>query len=574
MISYLHIRNLALVSDLEIEFAPGLNTITGETGAGKSLLLDAVQLLIGARAGAAIIRKGEVQCEVTAIFQVRFLPTGLARHIEDLLREADAAACDDGELVIRRVITSTGSRAYVNGSSVTASLLKELGDLLVDIHGPHDHQSLLQPGRQLEILDAYANLTDQAARCAALYHDVVSTQGKLREAEGKSLSMEDMEIIRHQLQEIRQAAPDIEEESHLVSRYRTCCNARQLIDTASACSQGLNRTDGCVTDVLAEFVRRLRDIEEGDAQQGKVFMDRLEGIIEALGELGEDLQAYAESFDLDGSELQELEDRLDLIQKLKRRHGGSVATILEEADRMQAELDAYDDHEREVAALQSEEKRLAEEYRECCRTLTGARMDASSSLAEAIAGKLRRLGFERAEFRVEVTAAEAGPKGDSRVEFCFAPNPGEDMHPLRQIASSGEMARVMLAVKTVLTEADSVPVLIFDEVDANIGGRTAATVAQELLAIGRKHQVISVTHLPQIAAAGCMHLHVSKQVTDGRTQTTLSVLTGSDREYELVRMLGADAGSAAALNHARELLATVSDSPCLPEKESQELPKG
>ncbi len=555
MIEHLHIRNLALVVDQEIELGPGLNTISGETGAGKSLLLGALQLLLGGRAAPAIVRRGEKQCEVTAAVRIPRTFDALRKQVDALLEEGGIPACEEDVLLLRRVVGASSSRAYVNGSSVTVGLLRRLGDLLVDIHGPHDNQSLLQPRRQLEILDAYAGLETRVSGCSELFREIAAAESALEEAEAGGLSPEEADILRFQHREIVGADLDPEEEEELVERHRVLSNARHLVELAGQCRAGLAEADGSIADALAPFVRLLHEIETSDAERGAAFVEQLEGIVESIHDLAGELGDYAESFDLDGGELGRTEERLDLIQKLKRKHGPTLSDVLAAADEMEEKLAAFDDREANLTALRERLAALREQFSEACRALSRSRSTACRKLARAIAGKLRRLGFERADFSVALRQlAAAGPTRQDGVEFCFAPNPGEEALPLRHIASSGEMARVMLAVKTVLSEADSVPVLVFDEIDANVGGRTAVTVAEELVAIADRHQVLSITHLPQIAVAGARHFRVSKHVKHERTMTVMTPLEGDAREREIVRMLGAAEDSETGLQHAKELL--------------------
>jgi len=556
----LHIRNLALVVELDIEFGAGLNAVTGETGAGKSLILGAVQLLLGGRAAAGLIRTGETQCEISAVLRLGEDYGELQRAVATQLEEGGLPGCEDSCLLLRRVVAASGSRVFVNGSPTTVGFLRDLGALLVDIHGPHEHQSLLRPQCQLSLLDAFAGLGEQAQACATAYRAWQEAQDRLAAELARGIDPGEVDLLRHQLREIDGAELQPDEEEQLIERHHVASHAQRLAEIADQCRTGLAETDGCITDQLSLFVRLLNEVESLDAERGAVFSGQLAGIVESVQELSVDLSSYGDSLDLDPEQLQILEERLNLIQKLKRRYGGTVEDALLAADEMRDQLDAFDSRTERVGELQQQVVAAKRCHLQTCEILTTARGAASGQLAEAIRDKLHRLGFLQSRFAVTVCEADPGPLGADRIEFGFAPNPGEAMQALRKIASSGEMARVMLAVKTVLSSADHIPVLIFDEVDANIGGIIAVTVAEELAAIGQRHQVFSITHLAQIAAAGHRHFQVAKRIDGDRTVTTMLPLEGADREREIMRMLGAESDSTTARNHARELLASFADS--------------
>ena len=554
MLQTLHIRNLALVTELEVDFCPGFNAVTGETGAGKSLVLGAVQMLLGARVGPDVIRRGEAQCEVSAQLHVGPAEGALQAAVGTVLAAAGLAPCEEGQLVLRRVISTSGSRAFVNGSVATAATLRDLGSLLVDVHGPHEHQSLLRPHCQLELLDAFAGLADGRARCARAAVRVGDAERELAAAQQETLSEEEAELLAFQVDEITRAGLEGGEEERLLAQHRRVANAQRLIRLADACRLGLAESETCLVDRLGYFVRLLQELESIDSERGAAFAERLGLVTEQVRDLAADLGGYVEGFDVDQEAAARIEERLELVLRLKRKYGPTLADVAAHLADRSARLEQHRSRGTRLQQLGEALAARRQGHAAVCAELSVGRQQAAGTLAAGIAGKLRRLGFSHAGFEIRVTAAPAGPHGADQVEFLFAPNAGEAMLPLRHSASSGEMARVMLAVKTVLTEADQVPVLIFDEVDANIGGRTAVTVAEELVAIARRHQVLSITHLPQIAAAGERHFLVSKHVQDERTTTTMSALDPADRELEIARMLGAAAGSQVALTHAREML--------------------
>ena len=557
LLESLHIRNLALVVELDIEFGPGLNAVTGETGAGKSLILGAVQLLLGGRASPGVIRTGETQCEISAIVRLDGERPELHAAVAGQLEAGGLPPCEDDLLLLRRVVTASGSRVFVNGSPTTVGFLSDLGALLVDIHGPHEHQSLMRPQCQLALLDSFAGLGEQADACADAHRACQEARERLAVEKARGIDPAEVDLLRHQLREIDAAELQPEEEAELIERHHVASHAQRLAEIAEQCRAGLAEADNCIADQLSVFVRLLNEVESLDPERGAALAGQLAAVVESVQELSVDLGNYGDSLDLDPEQLQMLEERLNLVQKLKRRFGGTVEAVLLAADEMREQLDAFESRADRLAELEEQATAAERAHRQACAALTAARRAAAGDLADAIAAKLRRLGFLQSRFAVDLLDAEPGPTGADHVEFGFAPNPGEAMQPLRRIASSGEMARVMLAVKTVLSAADHIPVLIFDEVDANIGGRVAVTVAEELAAIGRLHQVLSITHLPQIAAAGHRHFQVAKRIDGERTITTMLPLDGEERERELMRMLGAESDSATARDHARELLARL-----------------
>jgi len=559
----LHIRNLALVEQLDIEFAPGFNVVTGETGAGKSLVLGALQILMGDRTSKTVIRRDTEQCDVSACIGLSAAAVDVARSVADVLDRSGAPACEDGVLLLRRVITATGNRVYINAAPATVGTLTELGELLIDIHGPNNTYSLLKPKYQLELLDRFAELTDATQDCVDTFEQMHACRAELESLTQAGISDGQLDLLRHQLREIENADLQSGEDEELAARYDVAANARDIIATASQCQRGLDGDDGSVTEQLAQILRMLHDVEAIDANRGGALRTRLEEIIEQVHDLGLDMTDYAESLEVDEQELQRLEDRLDTIQKLKRKYGPSIDDVLATAEDVRSTLQAVDDRSDRITTLQTELDALRRTHLAKCAGLTEGRRAAGQRLAGEIGDKLCRLGFLQSAFEIRFADVEPGPRGADRIDFCFSPNPGEPVLPLRQIASSGEIARTMLAIKTVLATADSVPVLVFDEVDANIGGRVAVTVAEELAAVGRSHQTLCISHLPQIAAVASRHFLVTKDIVDGRTVTRMKCLDSPDREQEVARMLGAAEGSSVGLEHAREMLAQRSKQPIL-----------
>lgn len=554
MLETLHIKNLALVQSLEIEFGPGLNTITGETGAGKSLVIGAIQLLIGARANPSSIRKGEKSCEVAGIFNLRQCLPELRDAIAEKLKEAELPSCEDDRLLVRRIVTENGSKAFVNGSMVTAGLLKELCGNLIDLHGPHDNQTLLLNSRQLHLLDIYAGLSSEEQELKAKYHLLAQLRKQREEMQSQDLAPEEESLLEYQLQEIEKANIEGLDEEALLAKYKVASNSRRLVEMAAGAAEALSEGEDSIADRLAMQLRELHELAQIDQDKGAGLFSQLEDAAENIRDIGAQFAAYAESLDIDAEEMQKLERRIDRIQRLKHKYGPGLQDVLATAQRIRTRLDSAKGRVESLAKLTELENQAQEEFSALCRRVSKKRNEAAPKLAASIEGKLRALGFAKAAFKVTLSPAPQGISGTDAVEYEFAPNVGEDMLPLKNIASSGEIARVMLAIKTVLSKADGVPILIFDEIDANVGGLVAVSVAEELRSVSQNHQVFSISHKPQIAAAGARHYLVEKSVVGDRTNTSVHLLEGKERLAEIVRMLGADMGSAAAVAHARELL--------------------
>jgi DNA repair protein RecN (Recombination protein N) len=553
MLVSLRIRNLALIEDLTWELGPGFNTLTGETGAGKSILIDALNLLLGERADKTLIRSGADSCTVEAELELR--NAGAVKEINSQLEESGAEPCEGRALLLKRTVSGAGTnRQFINGSPVPLQALKALGDRLVDVHGPHDHQSLLANEKQAELLDAYGKLGAPQAACATAHRE-------LREiaAEKAALEMSEAEreqrlsLLQHQAGEIQGAKLHPGEDAQLDNDYRAASHAQNIVEQARTIAGLLSENDSSVLTQLAQVERALNAWQRMDGSIADVEQLNRAAIAQ-LTELLDAVQARAERVDLNPEQLRQLEDRLNLVQSLKRKYGGTVENVIAFGGKASAQLAALEDRGEFLAKLAQREKAARLALDDAATRLTAARKKISKPLAEKIALELRSLGFKKASFALEITpAAQAGPAGADHVEFIFAPNPGEAARPLRAIASSGEMARVMLAVKTTLAEVDEVPILIFDEVDANVGGETAAQVGRKLRSLGRSHQVLCITHLPQVAAQGASHFAVEKRTKQGRTLTELTRLEGKDREQEVARMLGGQTEASRAL--ARSLLA-------------------
>jgi DNA repair protein RecN (Recombination protein N) len=543
MLTLLKIRNLALVDELVWELGPGLIGVTGETGAGKSVIVGALKLVLGERADKSLIRTGEDTCTVEAVFDLRD-----ASEINAVLAEGGLDACDDGSLIVRRVIGQSANRQFVNDSPVTLNLLKRLGEHLVDLHGPHDHQSLLSTERQLSMLDAYAgsDASLDAYRSAwRSWRDKVSELEDLRLAE--SASTQELDLLRHQVSEIDAAQLKPDEEDDIADRYRRASNSTRLVELSGAAAAALGADESGVLSHLVEVQRLVRDLEKLDPS----IRERTQGLENAVMELQElerSLADYAEDLDIDPAEASRLEERVNLFETLKRKYGGDLAAVLAQRDRAAARLDAVENRGERLEQLGAEASALREATDKAGLALSAKRKKAAPKLAKEIAGQLKDLGFKQSSFELQVVSnKEPGSSGLEGIEFLFGPNPGEPLQPLRQIASSGEISRVMLAVKSALAEQDATPLMVFDEIDANVGGEIARAVGKKMAVLGARHQVVAITHFPQVAALAARHYVVEKEVAGGRTRSRLFPVSGEGRIAELVRMLGGGGESARAM---------------------------
>ena len=569
MLTTLRIKNLALVADLTLELQPGYNVITGETGAGKSILIGALSLLLGERADRTLIRSGEESCSVEAAFDVSRLRAPLKSFLEDNGLEP----CEDGQLVVKRVFTAAGSnRQFVNGSPTTLNILGTLGEWLVDIHGPHDHQSLLHPSRQLDILDASGNLGELRASFADLVHRRTGIESeKAALIVDEKTYAQQLDLLRFQVREISDARLQADEEARVDQDYRRASNAAKLLEFGQTALALIGETDDAVLTRTGEIGRMLRELQRLDPAAEPLVAGQ-EQVVTALRELQGELTHYLEKIDLDPARLKELEDRLNLIQSLRRKYGATLADVIAFGEEAAKKLHSLEARDAELARLNAELQKLDADLNRIGRQLSEKRRQVGPKLSKAVMNELGALGCKQCRFDVSLNTSlpdiydnskllpglqslsknNLSSSGFDSIEFQFAPNLGEPARPLRAIASSGEMARVMLALKTVLAAEDEIPVLVFDEVDANVGGETAHAVGVKMRQISGRHQVLCITHLAPVAAQAMTHFVVSKELKGGRTVSDFTILDRAGRVDELTRMLGGQTD--AARKHAESLL--------------------
>jgi DNA repair protein RecN (Recombination protein N) len=549
MIRRLQIRDLALMDRTSLELGAGFTVVTGETGARKSVLLGALSLLAGNRAAKTIVRKGAEECSVEAE-----LETDGDKRFDEVLKTLDLPACDDGLLILKRSVHATkAGRISINGGSATLTQLQQLGELWIDFHGPGEPQKLMRAETQLEMLDLHAGL---AAPLAAYRTGWRLRNELLREAAeaatAERLSEDEAAFLRSQLEKLDSLDLSEEAITKLERDHARSSRAQELAALLGQLESGLG-SDG-LGEVLPKLLKAGDDVARID-EEASALRDRLNSLAAEAEDIRADFARLGRGLSSDDESAAELDGKMNLWLEFRRKYGPGADSVREKREALRRRLASQGDVEARVAKLKAEAAKVEKDLRKQADVLRAARTKAADKLAAAARKMLGSLGFKKADLRIEVATAELGPHGADAVRFLFCPNAGQDLLPLDQIASSGEAARVMLALKTVLAAVDRTPVLVFDEVDANVGGEIGAQVGRELAALGKGHQVFCVTHLPQVAALGHTHLVVTKTQDDKSTTVEIAPVHGKrkDRESELARMLG-DRASKVALSHARELL--------------------
>lgn len=551
MLQTLTIRNLALLESVSLEFEAGFTAVTGETGAGKSVLLGALSLLAGARSDKSIIRQKADACEVEAALW--FQDT---ERLDGVLDELDLPNCDEGLLVLKRRLSQTRApRISVNGSLTTLSALQRLGEMWIDFHGPSEPRRLLKSACQLELLDLYAQADTERSSYDVAYAAWQQLVGERKRLVAQDrLSPDQIDFLSRQLADLDTVDLSPDSIETLDRDFNRVSSAQEMLGLANELENGLSGDDG-LGEQLAPLLRSAREMGELDTE-AQSLADRLQALGIELADLAGEYASLGANLQFEPEEVESLSQRMDAWLDAKRKYGSDPEGVAQAREDLRLKLAAQGDIEGTLARLDTQIDAALEKARKAATKLRTARSKAAKSLAKLAGASIAQLGFKKAEFSIEVRPlAELGPTGDCAVEFLFSPNVGEEVRPLSRIASSGELARVMLALKTVLAEIDAVPVLVFDEVDANVGGEIGRVVGEKMASIGRNHQVICVTHLPQVAAQGAGHLVVEKDQSKERVEVTIHAI--HDREEarvdELARMLG-DRKAASARAHATELL--------------------
>lgn len=555
MLHYLRIENLALMDAASVEFGGGFTAVTGETGAGKSVLLGALSMLAGNRVDRTAIRQGAQQCVVEAQLTLK-----QPQEVNALLEAAGLPVCEEGSLVLRRSLgREKPGRVTINGALATLTTLQELGGHWVDFHGPGEPQKLFHQGNQLAMLDLFARNEELLGRYRARYGEwtgVLRQMEQVRSAE--RLSEEEADFLRTQIAAMNAVELDDASIDALERDFKRLDKARELADLAGALSSGLSGHANSAAERISMLLKSARELASLDPEADPLLA-RLDALVIESEDLAQEYAGIAESVDFDEQTAADLQDRMHRWLQLRRKYGPAAENVRAKRDALTHRLESQSNVEATLARLESQAKMKEQELRRLAEELRLARQKHAASLAAQVRKLLGKLGFAQAGFGIEViTEKELRPHGHSSCQFLFAPNAGQDALPLNKIASSGETARVMLALKAVLAQMDATPLLVFDEVDANVGGEIGAQVGKELAALAGAHQVLCVTHLPQVAARARQHFVVTKTQDDKQTRVSIARIDtdGKKRQAELARMLG-DRNSASALEHASQLLAAV-----------------
>lgn len=555
MLVEMSIRNLAIIEEIRVSFQRGFHVLTGETGAGKSIIIDALGLAVGGRASSGLVRFGCDRAEIEAMFEVE-PDHAVWRQLDKFGIAYDASEY----LIVRREITGNGkSSARVNGQLVNLSTLKEIGSCLVNIHGQHEHQSLISVDRQLALLDAYGGEAVSKAKAAyaqiyAQYRTVEEELHRLQTGAKQALQLSD--LYRFQAEEIAAAALVEGEDERLEDERRKLANAEKLLDAVSRAYDGLFGT-GNALDRISEASGRLEGAVAYDPGKLQPIAEQIQSAYYQLEDAAFQLRSYRDSLEFEPGRLDQVEERLNRISGLKRKYGATIADILKHYAFVQDELSKTDNLDERLKTLEEERKRLKGQLEREAERLTAARKAAAEKLAGEVERQLADLQMERTRFAVAFEEGERhfSPGGADRIEFRISPNPGEPLQSLAKIASGGELSRIMLAIKTIFAALDDIPVLVFDEVDTGVSGRAAQAIAVKLARLAKHNQVFSVTHLPQVASMADGHYVINKEVEGERTYTTIRLLEDEARVAELARMLGGAQVTETTLNHAREMIA-------------------
>jgi DNA repair protein RecN (Recombination protein N) len=542
MLKELRIKNLAIIDDLTVRFEGGLNVLTGETGAGKSIIVDALSLALGSRAHADLVRSGEKEAMIQAYFDVE------GDDIPDL-----GIDVSDG-LILRRSLSPSGkSKAYMNDIMISLQNLGEIGKCLVDIHGQHEHQSLMDIDRHRALLDSYGKLHEDRDRVGELYRDVHSLR---REKDDLQHMIKEriyrQDLLRFQVNEIETARLMPGEKEALIEEKSILSNLERLRELTEMSYDMLHGAEGSCTEKLSSVIARVKEMSSLDQRLSET-LHVLESALPFIEDAALSLRGLKNTYNLEPERLDEVEERIELIKSLERKYGKDVETVMRYKDEAEEELGTLEMTDERLNAVDAEIKEKEGMLFEVALSLSDKRKMVARTIEELVKMELKDLAFTDAEFRIDVKQESITSAGFDRVEFLFSANPGEPPKPLSKVASGGELSRVMLALKNILADVDNLPVLIFDEVDAGIGGRTAESVGKKLKKISDKHQVLCTTHLPQIASLGDFHLQITKRQRNGKVYVEVKEISGRERQDEIARMLSGKITDA-SLKHAKELL--------------------
>ncbi len=549
MLISLHVKNFAIIDEVWVDFGPGLNVLTGETGAGKSILLGAVNMALGGRVGKEILGKGADYALAELVFDTK------DDRLEEMLAAHDLPQ-EEQIVISRRVMENGRSVSRINGETVSQALLKEVAARLIDLHGQHEHQLLLYKAKHLELLDRFAKdseadlpeaLRDVYVRYRAVEKELLQAQ---EDSEGRA---REMAMLEHEVEEITSASLRLQEDEQLEERYRELCNANRIAEAAGLAQEQLDGGNENAAEFLGRAIRHLAKVNALSEELSGIY-EELSVIEEQVGGLGYRLSRYLDDLNNTEEEFAQTEERLNRINRLKSKYGKTIADVLAYAEQAARKLEKYQNYDSYVEGLQNEKEKLLYEVEEICTKLSAIRKEAAGVLGEQIRQALQDLNFLDVAFHVAVERLDAPTeKGWDEAEFCLSANPGEPMRPLAKVASGGELSRIMLALKSVFAGKDEIEALIFDEIDVGVSGRTAQKVAEKMARIACRHQVICITHLPQIAAMGDTHFCITKKNVDGAARTEIHKLSPEEQTEELARILGGAKITESVLQNAAEM---------------------
>lgn len=565
MLTSLLIKDYALIENINIDFGAGLNIITGETGAGKSILIDAMSLLLGERASTQVVRKDASKSVVEGIFDIKE-----NKKVIKLLDENELDYSDD--LIIRREISLKGSnRCFINDTPVQLSLIQEFGNLLVDLHGQHDHQSLLKISTHIEFLDEYANVNNLLDTYRSHYFNISEITKELFLLKNKEKNLkQEIESLQFQLKEIDAVSPSAEEENELKTQLNLLENSEKLLELTTNIFNDIYDSENSALDLLVNVSNILRELNEIDGSF-KEKLDEIESAIANVKDVSDFVRRYKDKIDLESSTLDGIRERLGSFNLLKKRYGGTIEAVIEYRSKIVKELSAAENFESSIKELENKLEIERETAGEIAAELSLKRKEMSKIIEKEVVGVLNELGINEAQFKIKLQEFEAqesttnylkingkkfkfNSRGTDEVEFLISTNAGEDVKPLSKIASGGEISRIMLALKTILAKSDKLPMLIFDEIDVGVSGRIAQKVGESLSSLSKFHQIISITHLPQIASQANLHYSVEKKKVGSRIVSSIKQLDESERVKEIAKLLSGEKITEASLKSARELI--------------------
>ena len=564
MLQELHINNFSIIDDASIEFGKGFNVITGETGAGKSIIINALSLSLGERAASEYVRSGQKEALVESFFEIS--PKKLSKPVNEAIKDL-GVTIDDG-LILKRIISSQGkNRAYINSSMANVQTLSDISSSIIDIHGQYEHQSLLSPENQLDLLDMFGGLGKDRDQVEKLFNSLSSLKSKIYSIEQKDKERaQRLDILNYQIKEIESAGLREDEEQELVEEEKVLGSAGHLAELANQSYELLYTSDSATLSAISTIVDNLKTISEIDSR-AKDALKSSEDALPLLEETSYFLRDYKDSIDFNPSRLQHIQERLELIKTLKRKYGASITEILDYREKSLIELEELQYSEETLDSLKSELKDHKKTFTDKANSLSKKRNTAAKKVESAVIKQLSELSMPDTQFKISITqqngddtldGLQANQTGIDNVEYLISPNIGEELKPLAKIVSGGELSRIMLALKGIMAKGDKIPILVFDEIDAGIGGKTAETVGKKLKALSKNHQVICITHLPQIASYADRHMKIEKTVSNKRTVVTIKNIEKDARTEEIARMLSGEL-SDVSLKHAKELLKKAAD---------------